>query len=74
MSHCLLHPPGCLTNQDHLSEQIVALEVKSGRAPDVLPGMAAFIKAYPKAQPLLVGGQGIDIEAFLSRPVMALFN
>lgn len=54
-------------------EQIVALEVKSGRAPDVLPGMAAFIKAYPKAQPLLVGGQGIGIEAFLSRPVTALF-
>lgn len=55
-------------------EQIVALEVKSGRVPDVLPGMAAFLKAYPKAQPLLVGGQGIGIEAFLSRPVTALFN
>lgn len=55
-------------------EQIVALEVKSGRAPDVLPGMAAFVKAYPKAQPLLVGGQGIGIEEFLSRPVTALFG
>lgn len=55
-------------------EQIVAMEVKSGRAPDVLPGMAAFVKAYPKAQPLLVGGQGIGIEEFLSRPVTALFG
>lgn len=54
-------------------EQIVALEVKSGRALDALPGMAAFIKAYPRSKPLLVGGQGIGIEEFLSRPVSSLF-
>ncbi len=55
-------------------EQIVAIEVKSGRSPDSLPGMAAFIKAYPQAKPLLVGGQGIGIEEFLSRPVTSLFG
>ena len=49
---------------------LVALEVKSGRAPETLPGMAAFSAAFRPARKLLVGGDGIDgIETFLSTPV-----
>ena len=48
---------------------LTAIEVKSGRAKDSLPGMAAFGKAFPSARKLLVGGNGIPIEEFLSKPV-----
>ena len=48
---------------------LVALEVKSGRAPETLPGMAAFSAAFRPARKLLVGGDGIGIETFLSTPV-----
>ena len=48
---------------------LVAIEVKSGRAPEALPGMAAFSEAFRPARKLLVGGDGIDIETFLSTPV-----
>jgi predicted AAA+ superfamily ATPase len=47
---------------------IVAIEVKSGRRAETLPGMTAFAQyAKPKRQ-LLVGGQGIPIEEFLLKP------
>jgi hypothetical protein len=48
---------------------IVAIEVKSGRAPEALPGMAAFSEAFRPARTLLVGGDGIDVETFLTTPV-----
>ena len=48
---------------------LVAIEVKSGRAPETLPGMAAFSAAFRPTRKLLVGGDGIGIEAFLSTPV-----
>jgi len=48
---------------------LVALEVKSGRSPDVLPGLAAFSEAFSPKRTLLVGGDGIPVEEFLSRPV-----
>ena len=48
---------------------LVAIEVKSGRAPETLPGMAAFSEAFRPARKLLVGGDGIDLETFLSTPV-----
>ena len=48
---------------------LVAIEVKSGRAADVLPGMAAFSEAFAPTRKLLVGGDGIDVETFLSKPV-----
>ena len=48
---------------------IVALEVKSGRSPDALPGLAAFSEAFSPKRTLLVGGDGIPVEEFLSRPV-----
>lgn len=48
---------------------VTAIEVKSGRVRDSLPGMAAFSVAFPKARKLLVGADGISIEDFLRRPV-----
>jgi predicted AAA+ superfamily ATPase len=55
-------------------EQLVALEVKSNRKRDALPGLAAFTKAYPGARTLLAGGQGIPLQEFLEMPVSALFE
>jgi len=48
---------------------LIAIEVKSGRARDTLPGMAAFSEAFHPARKLLVGGDGIPVEEFLSAPV-----
>jgi predicted AAA+ superfamily ATPase len=48
--------------------KLTAIEVKSGRAPAVLPGMTAFAAAFDPHRTLLVGGDGIQIEAFLARP------
>ena len=45
-----------------------AIEVKSGRSPEVLPGMEAFVAAFRPERTLLVGGDGIDVGEFLSRP------
>ena len=50
-------------------DKLTAIEVKSGRAPDSLPGMAAFEKSFPSVRKLLVGGDGIAVEEFLSQPV-----
>ncbi len=47
---------------------VTAIEVKSGRARDALPGLAAFAAAHGRARTLLVGGDGIGIEEFLVRP------
>ena len=49
--------------------RLVAIEVKSGRAADTLAGMSAFSHAFPPTRKLLVGGDGIDVETFLSKPV-----
>ncbi len=49
--------------------QLVAIEVKSGRAPQSLPGMAAFDAAFRPTRRLLVGSGGIALDEFLSRPV-----
>jgi hypothetical protein len=43
--------------------------VKSGRAPQAHPGTAAFVQAFKPQRTLLVGGDGIALEDFLSRPV-----
>jgi predicted AAA+ superfamily ATPase len=48
---------------------VVAIEVKSGRAPVALPGLAAFSEAFKPKRTLLVGGDGIPVDEFLSRPV-----
>ena len=48
---------------------LTAIEVRSGRTRDSLPGMEAFAKAFPSARKLLAGGNGIPVEEFLSKPV-----
>ncbi|MEW6321219.1 MAG: hypothetical protein AB1635_09025 [Acidobacteriota bacterium] len=48
---------------------VVAIEVKSGRAPDGFPGLAAFAEAHRTTRTLIVGGDGIPLDEFLSRPV-----
>lgn len=50
--------------------RITAIEVKSGRSPASLPGMAAFVDAFRPARTLLVGGQGIPVDEFLSVPAV----
>jgi predicted AAA+ superfamily ATPase len=47
---------------------IVGIEVKSGRGKDSLPGMEAFARQFKPSRQLQVGGQGIPMEEFLSRP------
>jgi len=46
----------------------VAIEVKSGKRRESLPGMEAFAKQFKPKRQLLVGGQGIPLEEFLSKP------
>lgn len=48
--------------------RLTAIEVKSGRATDTLPGMEAFAGAFKPQRKLLVGGDGIPVEEFLTRP------
>jgi len=48
--------------------RLVAIEVKSGRAPQAHPGMVAFVEAFRPQRTLLVGGDGIALEDFLSQP------
>jgi hypothetical protein len=50
-------------------KSLVAIEVKSTRRPDALPGMAAFADAFRPTRKLLVGGDGIPLDEFLSKPV-----
>jgi len=51
--------------------RVLAIEVKSGRRREALTGMAAFHSRYPRSRVLLVGGDGIALEQFLSKPVMS---
>ncbi len=55
-------------------KRLLAIEVKSGRRREDLPGMAAFVEAFHPDRTLLVGGDGIELETFLSRPVMEWLN
>lgn len=48
---------------------VLAIEVKSGRAPDAFSGLAAFSEAFKPKRTLLVGGDGISLDEFLSKPV-----
>ncbi len=49
--------------------KLIAIEVKSGRTRDALPGMHAFNEAFKPDKLLLVGGDGIDVGEFLQMPV-----
>ena len=46
----------------------VAIEVKSGRRHEALPGMASFTRHFAPKKTLLVGAQGIPLAEFLSQP------
>ncbi|MBW6455561.1 MAG: ATP-binding protein [Trueperaceae bacterium] len=48
---------------------LLAIEVKSGAARTHQPGLDAFARAFPRARPLVVGGDGVPLETFLERPV-----
>ncbi len=48
--------------------KLVAIEVKSGRRIERLPGLAKFGEIHPGARKLLVGADGIPIEEFLLTP------
>jgi uncharacterized protein len=48
---------------------LTAIEVKSGRTKEALPGIAAFAAAFRPHRQLLVGGDGIPIDKFLATPV-----
>lgn len=53
--------------------RIWALEVKSGR-PAKTPGLAAFRRRYPAAQPWVVGSGGVELETFFSQPAGTWFQ
>jgi predicted AAA+ superfamily ATPase len=57
-----------------LGTECVAIEVKSGRRRESLPGMAAFAKHFSPKKTLLVGSQGIALEEFLGRPAEYWFR
>ena len=46
-----------------------ALEVKTSRSRDSVAGMTAFSDAFRPKHKLLIGGDGISVAEFLSRPV-----
>ncbi len=52
---------------------LTAIEVKSGRRRDGLPGLEAFNAAFGPCRRLLVGDDGMPMETFLTTPVPALF-
>ncbi len=49
--------------------RLIGIEVKSGRAPHAHSGSTAFAQAFDVHRQLLVGGDGVSIEDFLSWPV-----
>lgn len=50
-------------------KKLTAIEVKSAKRDDRLPGMAAFANAFPVTRKLLVGADGIPLDEFLLAPV-----
>lgn len=57
-----------------LNKAIVAIEVKSGYSKGSLPGMEEFGRIFKPKRKLLVGGEGIPVEKFLSVPVENWFD
>jgi uncharacterized protein len=43
---------------------LAAIEVKSGRAREAMPGLGQFLKRYPGARTYLIGGDGMPLEEF----------
>lgn len=48
---------------------VAAIEVKAGRRRDALPGISAFAAQFKPQRRLLVGGDGIALDEFLTMPV-----
>lgn len=48
---------------------LTAIEVKSGRIRNIVPGISAFSKAFNPTRVLLIGSGGISVSEFLSKPV-----
>ena len=46
----------------------VAIEVKSGRRRESLAGMEDFARQFKPKRQLLIDGQGIPLDEFLSKP------
>ena len=57
-----------------LNKAIVAIEVNSGYSKGSLPGMEEFGRIFKPKRKLLVGGEGIPVEKFLSVPVENWFD
>lgn len=51
-------------------KKVMAIEVKSGRSRDLLPGMEEFSRTFKPQKKLLVGGNGIPVEDFLQTPAL----
>ncbi len=52
----------------------IALEVKSGKRRESLPGMDRFCRQYQPHRSFVVGSQGIPLEEFLALPPLQLFG
>ena len=57
-----------------LNKNLVAIEVKSGYSKGSFPGMDEFSRLFKPKRKLLVGGEGISLEKFLSIPAMKWFE
>ena len=55
----------CLDFVMRKGRSLVAIEVKSGRRRDALPGLDLFARRHPSVRRLLVGADGINLEDFL---------
>jgi len=56
-------------NEGHAARPHPDGDVGARRASATLPGLAAFTVTHPSARPLLVGGDGVPLADFLSKPV-----
>jgi len=54
-------------------EKVIAIEVKSTRHKTAMPGIEAFAKQFKVHKKLLVGGQGIPLEEFLTTDASSWF-
>ncbi|MDX1901581.1 MAG: ATP-binding protein [Gammaproteobacteria bacterium] len=57
-----------------MGKKLIAIEVKSGKIKEALPGMDAFQKQFKPQRILLISEQGIKPERFLRTPVEKWFN
>lgn len=52
-----------------MGKTLTAIEVKSGRSQEHLPGMEAFANEFKPTRLLLVGGDGIAVKVFYPNPL-----